>query len=95
MPLGLLRPDPELMVLDEPTAALDVESRHELWASVRAYAARGRTVLVCTHYLDEADEAHGVVRRVRGAGGGGLPLVQPDGLSVYGCAGQLRSDSGE
>jgi len=47
--------DPELMVLDEPTAALDVESRRELWASVRAYAARDRTVLFCTHYLDEAD----------------------------------------
>ncbi|MGI8332804.1 ATP-binding cassette domain-containing protein [Actinomadura scrupuli] len=48
--------DPDLIVLDEPTAALDVESRRELWASIRAFAARGRTVLFSTHYLEEADD---------------------------------------
>ncbi len=48
---------PDLLVLDEPTAAMDVESRREFWASMRAYAGGGRTVLFSTHYLEEADES--------------------------------------
>ncbi len=46
---------PELLVLDEPTAALDVEARRVFWQSMRSYAARGHTVLFSTHYLEEAD----------------------------------------
>jgi ABC-2 type transport system ATP-binding protein len=48
--------NPELLVLDEPTAALDVEARRAFWDSMRAYARRGNTVLFSTHYLEEADE---------------------------------------
>jgi ABC-2 type transport system ATP-binding protein len=47
---------PKLLVLDEPTAAMDVESRRSFWASMRAYAAGGRTILFATHYMEEADE---------------------------------------
>ncbi|MGW8351119.1 ATP-binding cassette domain-containing protein [Streptomyces wedmorensis] len=47
--------NPELIVLDEPTAALDVEARQEFWDSMRGYARRGNTVLFSTHYLEEAD----------------------------------------
>ncbi|MFC7263222.1 ABC transporter ATP-binding protein [Streptomyces lutosisoli] len=47
--------NPALIVLDEPTAALDVEARHAFWTSMRAYARRGHTVLFSTHYLEEAD----------------------------------------
>ncbi|GAA3451370.1 ABC transporter ATP-binding protein [Dactylosporangium matsuzakiense] len=46
---------PDLLVLDEPTAALDVEARQEFWAAIRRYARQGRTVLFSTHYLEEAD----------------------------------------
>jgi ABC-2 type transport system ATP-binding protein len=46
---------PDLLVLDEPTAALDVQSRRAFWAAMRGYVARGRTVLFSTHYLEEAD----------------------------------------
>ncbi|MEU6168715.1 ABC transporter ATP-binding protein [Streptomyces tanashiensis] len=47
--------NPELIVLDEPTAALDVEAREAFWDSMRGYARRGNTVLFSTHYLEEAD----------------------------------------
>jgi ABC-2 type transport system ATP-binding protein len=48
--------DPDLVFLDEPTVAMDVESRRSFWADMRAFAAEGRTVLFATHYLDEADQ---------------------------------------
>jgi len=58
---------PKLLVLDEPTSAMDVESRRSFWASMRAYAAGGRTVLFATHYMEEADEnADRVIVMARG-----------------------------
>ncbi|TMR24243.1 ABC transporter ATP-binding protein [Nonomuraea turkmeniaca] len=48
--------DPKLLVLDEPTVGLDVESRRSLWQEVRARTAAGRTVIFATHYLTEADD---------------------------------------
>jgi ABC-2 type transport system ATP-binding protein len=45
----------ELLVLDEPTVAMDVEARRAFWATMRTFAAGGRTVLFATHYLEEAD----------------------------------------
>ncbi|MGH3400385.1 MAG: ABC transporter ATP-binding protein [Streptosporangiaceae bacterium] len=50
-----LLPDPELLVLDEPTTGMDVEGRRGFWAAIRQDAAKGRTVLFATHYLEEAD----------------------------------------
>jgi ABC-2 type transport system ATP-binding protein len=46
---------PRLVVLDEPTAGLDVESRRAVWAAVRAFAGAGGTVLLTTHHLEEAE----------------------------------------
>ena len=48
-------PQPDLIVLDEPTTGMDVESRRDFWASMHAETALGRTVLFATHYLEEAD----------------------------------------
>jgi ABC-2 type transport system ATP-binding protein len=48
--------NPQLLVLDEPTVGMDVESRRSFWQTMRTYAAAGRTILFATHYLDEADD---------------------------------------
>ena len=47
--------NPGLLCLDEPTAGLDVEARRGLWARIRAFAKRGGSVLLTTHYIEEAD----------------------------------------
>jgi ABC-2 type transport system ATP-binding protein len=52
---SVLVANPDLMVLDEPTAAIDVEGRRTFWAAMREVAAEGKTVLFATHYLEEAD----------------------------------------
>ncbi|WP_133852949.1 ABC transporter ATP-binding protein [Labedaea rhizosphaerae] len=73
--------DPRLLVLDEPTAAMDVGSRRDFWQAMRSFTDTGRTVLFATHYLDEAEEfadrvvllrdgrvvADGTVAEVRGS----------------------------
>ena len=50
-----LIPEPDLLILDEPTTGMDVEARRSFWAAIRKDAERGRTVIFATHYLDEAD----------------------------------------
>lgn len=50
-----LLPEPDLLVLDEPTAAMDVNARREFWAAMHLEADAGRTVVFATHYLEEAD----------------------------------------
>ncbi|TAM71104.1 MAG: ABC transporter ATP-binding protein [Microbacteriaceae bacterium] len=47
--------NPDLLILDEPTAAMDVEARRVFWQSMREFTDEGRTVVFATHYLDEAD----------------------------------------
>ena len=47
--------DPDMLFLDEPTLGFDVEARRSFWEQIRAFVARGRTVLLTTHYLEEAD----------------------------------------
>ncbi|MER5440596.1 ABC transporter ATP-binding protein [Streptomyces sp. NPDC002790] len=92
--------NPALLVLDEPTAALDVEARHAFWTSMRAYARRGHTVLFSTHYLEEADAnadrivvidrgrvvADGSGDELRRAGGGSLVSFDLAGRGTEGLS---------
>src|SRR5262249_29295386 len=67
--------DPELVFLDEPTTGLDPQSRRQLWDVIRGFGDRGRTVLLTTHYMDEAEklcDRVGVVDR-----GEGIALGSP------------------
>ncbi len=51
-----IMPDPRLLILDEPTVGMDVDTRRRFWATMGDLTAGGRTVVFATHYLDEADE---------------------------------------
>ena len=61
--------NPPLLILDEPTVGVDVEARHQIWAHVRSLRAAGRTVVLTTNYLDEAEA---LCDRVAILGGGKL-----------------------
>ncbi|MBW8172869.1 ABC transporter ATP-binding protein [Ornithinimicrobium sp. Arc0846-15] len=62
-----LLPDPDLLILDEPTAGMDVGARREFWKTMQVEAAAGRTIIFATHYLEEADAfAQRIVLMARG-----------------------------
>lgn len=51
-----LLPDPDLLILDEPTAGMDATARHEFWQTMHAQATSGKTIIFATHYLQEAQD---------------------------------------
>jgi ABC-2 type transport system ATP-binding protein len=57
---------PSLVILDEPTAGVDVELRDELWAYIRKLHSDGTSILLTTHYLEEAEELCEMVAFIRG-----------------------------
>ena len=64
---GSILHEPELLLLDEPTSAVDPESRRDFWASLFELADAGTTLLVSTHYMDEAERCHRLAILQRGA----------------------------
>ncbi|QSX37235.1 ABC transporter ATP-binding protein [Shewanella sedimentimangrovi] len=82
--------EPELLFLDEPTSAVDPENRREFWERLFDLCALGTTILVSTHYMDEAERCHGLAileRGIKRADGSPQQLMQDMGARVVEVAG--------
>ncbi len=74
---------PELMFLDEPTTGLDPRSRNQVWAIIRALVAEGTTILLCTQYLEEADQL-----------ADGIAVIDHGRVIAEGTPAQLKASAG-
>ncbi|ABM25501.1 ABC transporter ATP-binding protein [Shewanella putrefaciens] len=81
---------PELLFLDEPTSAVDPENRREFWERLFDLCAQGTTILVSTHYMDEAERCHGLAileRGIKRADGSPQQLMAAMGARVLEVSG--------
>ncbi len=84
-------PQPKLLLLDEPTAGVDPKARREFWDEIHKLAAEGITVLVSTHYMDEAERCHEIAYIAFGellARGTAEEVVARSGLSTWVVSGR-------
>lgn len=78
--------EPKLLLLDEPTAGVDPKARRAFWDEIHAYAAEGMTVLVSTHYMDEAERCHEIAYIAYGrlmARGTADEIIKGSGLHAW------------
>jgi ABC-2 type transport system ATP-binding protein len=78
--------EPDLLLLDEPTAGVDPEARRTFWDEIHALAAEGMTVLVSTHYMDEAERCHEIAYIAGGrtlARGTAEEVIEASGLITF------------